>query len=142
MPQLLQRFAIARLPVAETKVLAHENRFRPECADYDAGYELFGRQLRDRWRKGQDLDMSNAGDVQQTHPFFAIRDLTRNPVRGDHSSRVRIKRQNGGLQVMFLREPDSFAEQSLVATMDAIEIADGEGSPSADRRSFAQRRSP
>jgi hypothetical protein len=64
MPQLLQRFAIARLPVTETKVLAHENRFRPECADYDAGYELFGRQLRDRWRKGQDLDMSNAGRAQ------------------------------------------------------------------------------
>ena len=125
--KFLKRAGVAGLFVPEAKIFPDKDSADLKTADEDLLDKFLGREFREIVCEGQDYGGVDAEIGEATEALFGGGNAERSGVRSKNFLRQRIEREGGRDRVDFARARDGGFQDGLVAEMDAIKIADGEG---------------
>ncbi len=133
-----QQRDVAGATLAEAEVVAHQHPAHAEPTHQHVLDELLGGQRRERRIEARDEHVRDAERPKRIELLAQSREARRGGVAREELARMRIERQHGGRQAQVVRGLEEAHEHGLVAAMDTVEVADGQGDrPGGDRRESA-----
>jgi hypothetical protein len=117
----------AGLFMAEAKIFTNDYGSRLQTFDEYLRNKLLGTEARQPIVKRQDEDALGTGVAQKLQALIETTDQFGDALRSDEHGRMWMKSQHCGTNAMFTRVLAGSFEQGLMAAVNAVEIANGEG---------------